>query len=247
MFPFKTIPVATWAKAAAALCLGLGIATAAPAQAAGAAAAHWPTQTVRIVVPFPPGGSTDTIGRMLAAELAKELGQSVVVENRGGANGNIGANAVAKSKPDGYTLLISGVGSNAISYGTYANMPYRDSDFSHISLLATGPNVLVVNLDFPARSFGEFITHVKANPGKFSHASSSAGSSGHLSMEMLKARAHLDIIHVPYKGGGPAMQDMLGGRLDAMFATVGLASPHLASGKTCGRSRRIAVLQQFMI
>ena len=109
---------------------------------------QWPTRPVKLVVPFPPGGSTDAIGRLLAVELAKDLGQTVIVENKGGANGNIGSDAVAKAEPDGYTLLLSGVGSNAINYALYASMPYRDSDFAHVSLLATGPNVLVAAPDF---------------------------------------------------------------------------------------------------
>ena len=112
---------------------------------------QWPTRPVKLVVPFPPGGSTDAIGRLLAVELAKDLGQTVIVENKGGANGNIGSDAVAKAEPDGYTLLLSGVGSNAINYALYASMPYRDSDFAHVSLLATGPNVLVAAPDFRAR------------------------------------------------------------------------------------------------
>jgi len=195
------------------------------------ATSTWPDKPVRIVVPFPPGGSTDAIGRMLAAELSKELGQNVLVENRGGANGNIGSNVVAKSDADGYTLLISGVGSNAISYGIYSKIPYKDSDFAHISLLATGPNVLVVNMDFPARTFDEFIKQVKANPGKYTHASSSSGSSGHLSMEMLKARAGLDIVHAPYKGGAAAITDMIGGRVEAMFLNQDTLLPQVRSGK----------------
>jgi len=165
------------------------------------------------------------------AELSKELGQNVLVENRGGANGNIGSNIVAKSEPDGYTLLISGVGSNAISYGIYSKIPYQDSDFAHISLLATGPNVLVVNPDFPARTFDEFVTQVKARPGTYTHASSSSGSSGHLSMEMLKARAGLDIVHVPYKGGAAAITDMIGGRVEAMFLNQDTLLPQVRSGK----------------
>jgi len=220
--------ISPMAACAAAICL-----LAAPlAQAQTAqASANWPDKPVRIVVPFPPGGSTDAIGRMLAAELSKELGQNVLVENRGGANGNIGSAVVAKADPDGYTLLISGVGSNAISYGLYSKIPYQDSDFSHISLLATGPNVLVVNPDFPARTFAEFVEVVKANPGKYSHASSSSGSSGHLSMEMLKARAGLDIIHVPYKGGAAAITDMIGGRVEAMFLNQDTLLPQVRSGK----------------
>ena len=123
--------------------LGLMSATLLHAQA-------WPNKTIKLVVPFPPGGSTDAIGRQLAQELTKSLGQPVIIENKGGANGNIGADFVAKAAPDGYTFLVSGVGSNAINYSLYRSMPFADKDFAHVSLLATGPNVLVVNPEFPA-------------------------------------------------------------------------------------------------
>jgi tripartite-type tricarboxylate transporter receptor subunit TctC len=193
--------------------------------------AAWPTKQLKLVVPFPAGGSTDSVGRLLAAELSKELGQSVVVENKGGANGNIGSDMVAKAEPDGYTLLLSGVGSNAISYAVYQNMPYRDSDFAHISLLATGPNVLVANNDFPGKTFAEFIKLARENPGKYTHASSGSGSSGHLAMEMLKQDAKIDLVHVPYKGGAAAITDMIGGRVQVMFLNQDTLLPQVTSGK----------------
>ncbi|CAB3913428.1 hypothetical protein LMG26858_04862 [Achromobacter anxifer] len=193
--------------------------------------AAWPTKQLKLVVPFPAGGSTDSVGRLLAAELSKELGQTVVVENKGGANGNIGSDMVAKSEPDGYTLLLSGVGSNAISYAVYQNMPYRDSDFAHISLLATGPNVLVANNDFPGKTFAEFIKLARENPGKYAHASSGSGSSGHLAMEMLKQDAKIDLVHVPYKGGAAAITDMIGGRVQVMFLNQDTLLPQVTSGK----------------
>ncbi len=193
--------------------------------------AAWPTKQLKLVVPFPAGGSTDSVGRLLAAELSKELGQTVVVENKGGANGNIGSDMVAKSEPDGYTLLLSGVGSNAISYAVYQNMPYRDSDFAHISLLATGPNVLVANNDFPGKTFAEFIKLARENPGKYTHASSGSGSSGHLAMEMLKQDAKIDLVHVPYKGGAAAITDMIGGRVQVMFLNQDTLLPQVTSGK----------------
>ena len=194
-------------------------------------AQDWPTRPVKLIVPFPAGGSTDAVGRLLAAELSKELGQSVVVENKGGANGNIGSDVVAKAEPDGYTLLLSGVGSNAISYSLYQSMPYRDSDFAHISLLATGPNVLVANMDFPATNFADFIKLVRANPGKYTHASSGNGSSGHLAMEMLEQAAKIDLVHVPYKGGAAAITDMIGGRVSVMFLNQDTLLPQVKSGK----------------
>jgi len=195
------------------------------------AADPWPNKPIKIVVPFPTGGSTDAIGRMMAAELGKQLGQPVIVDNRGGANGNIGSEAVAKAAPDGYTLLVSGVGSNSINYSLYRKMPYADRDFAHISLLATGPNVLVANPEFPARSFTEFVALAKANPGKYSHASSGNGSSGHLAMEMLKQAAGLTLTHVPYKGGGPAMTDTIGGQIPLLFINQDNALPQVKAGK----------------
>ena len=193
--------------------------------------ADWPAKQIKLVVPFPAGGSTDSVGRLLAAELSKELGQTVVVENKGGANGNIGSDMVAKAEPDGYTLLLSGVGSNAISYAVYQNMPYRDSDFAHISLLATGPNVLVANNDFPGKTFAEFIKLARENPGKYTHASSGSGSSGHLAMEMLEQDAKIDLVHVPYKGGAAAITDMIGGRVQVMFLNQDTLLPQVTSGK----------------
>jgi tripartite-type tricarboxylate transporter receptor subunit TctC len=191
----------------------------------------WPAKTVKIVVPFPPGGSTDAIGRMLANELGKQFGQTVIVENKGGANGNIGSDYVAKAAPDGYTLLISGVGSNAINYALYRGMPYADKDFAHISLLATGPNVLVANPAFPARTFAEFLALAKANPGKYAHASSGSGSSGHLSMEMIKQAGGLQLTHVPYKGGGAAITDVIGGQVSLLFINQDNALPQVKAGK----------------
>lgn len=201
------------------------------AMSAPAAAQDWPTKPVRLVVPFPAGGSTDAVGRLLAAEMAKDLGQNVIVENRGGANGNIGSDNVAKSDPDGYTLLLSGVGSNAINYSIYKSMPYSDKDFRHISLLAKGPNVMVVNPEFPAKTLDEFVKLAKADPGKYTHASSGSGSSGHLAMEMFKQAAGIDLLHVPYKGGAAAITDTIGGRASALFLNQDNLLPQVQSGK----------------
>ncbi len=191
----------------------------------------WPAKPIRIVVPFPTGGSTDAIGRMIAAEFTKQFNQTVIVENKGGANGNIGTEFVAKAPPDGYTLLVSGVGSNAINYSVYSKMNYADKDFAHVSLLATGPNVLVAHPDVPAKNFAEFLTLAKANAGKYSHASSGSGSSGHLAMEMLKQAAGLQLTHVPYKGGGPAITDTIGGQVPLLFINQDNALPQVKAGK----------------
>ena len=202
----------------------------------------WPTKTIKLVVPFPPGGSTDAVGRQLAQELTKLLGQPVIIENKGGANGNIGADFVAKSAPDGYTLLASGVGSNAINYSLYRTMPFSDKDFAHVSLLATGPNVLVVNPDFPAKTFAEFITLVKASPGKYSHASSGSGSSGHLAMKMLELASGISLVHVPYKGGGPAIMDTIAGQVPILFINQDNALPQVQAGKL--RALAVASLER---
>ena len=197
----------------------------------GVSAQAWPAKPIKIIVPFPPGGSTDNVGRLLSVELGKLLNQTVIVENKGGANGNIGADAVAKAAPDGYTLLLSGVGSNAINYSLYSKMPFADKDFAHVSLLATGPNVLVANPDFPAKNFKEFIALAKANPGKYSNASSGSGSSGHLAMELLKQATGIDVVHIPYKGGAAAITDTIGGQIPLLFINQDNALPHVQAGK----------------
>ena len=202
----------------------------------------WPSKPIKIVVPFPAGGSTDNVGRLLSIELGKLLNQTVIVENKGGANGNIGADQVAKSAPDGYTLLLSGVGSNAINYSLYSNMPFADKDFAHVSLLATGPNVLAVNPEFPAKTFKEFITLAKANPGKYANASSGSGSSGHLAMEMVKQAAGIDVLHVPYKGGAAAITDVIGGQIPMLFINQDNALPQVQSGKL--RALAVASLER---
>ncbi|QGE87245.1 tripartite tricarboxylate transporter substrate binding protein [Bordetella holmesii] len=210
----------------AALIASVGFCSGAPV-----GAATWPDKPVRLVVLFPPGGSTDAVGRMLAVGLGKELGQTVIVENKGGANGNIGSDAVAKAEPDGYTLLLSGVGSNAINYSLYQSMPYRDKDFAHIALLATGPNVLVANPEFPGHTFADFIRLAKASPDKYTHASSGSGSSGHLAMEMLKQAADIKLVHVPYKGGAAAITDTIGGRVSVLFLNQDNVLPQVQAGK----------------
>lgn len=195
------------------------------------AQSDWPARPVKIVVPFPAGGSTDAVGRLLANELGKQLGQPVIVDNKGGANGNIGSDNVAKAPADGYTLLLSGIGSNAINYTLYRRMAYSNASFTHIALLATGPGVLVVNPAFPAQTFQDFVRIVRAEPGKYSYASAGSGSSGHLAMELLKQTLGLDIVHVPYKGGAPAITDVIAGQVPAMVLNNDVLLPHVRSGK----------------
>ena len=202
-------------------------ATVLPAQAQG-----WPNKAITLIVPFPPGGTSDTMARLIGQELSTSLGQPVVVENRPGANGNIGAGAAARAKPDGYTIVLTGVGSNAINHGLYATMPYDSrTDFAHITQLVSGPNVLVVNADFPAKTLKEFIDLAKASPGKINYASNGNGSSGHLAMELLKQTAGISLNHVPYKGGAPAMTDVIAGVVPVLFNNQDAAYPHVKSGK----------------
>ncbi|MBA3253137.1 MAG: tripartite tricarboxylate transporter substrate binding protein [Pseudomonadota bacterium] len=197
-----------------------------------ARAQSYPNKPLRIMVPFPPGGSTDVMARSLAVELTKSLGQPVVVENKAGANGNIGSAEVAKAAPDGYTLLLAGVGTNAINHSLYPTMPYDSlKDFEHITLLAEGPNVLIVNPNFPVKSVPELIAMAKAQPGKLNFGSNGNGSSGRLAMEMLRQATGMDMVHVPYKGGGPAMQALLAGEVPMLFTNQDAALPQVKAGK----------------
>ncbi|MFO1288287.1 MAG: tripartite tricarboxylate transporter substrate binding protein [Rubrivivax sp.] len=199
----------------------------APAQAQG----DYPSKPVKIIVPFPPGGTSDVMGRLIAEELGKQLNQTFIVDNKGGAGGAIGTDQAAKSPADGYTLLLSGIGSNAVIHGFASPKPnYTEADFVHISQLAAGPNVLVVHPSFPAKTFKEFVAWVKANPGKFSYGQVSA-SSGHLTTEYLKQTAGLDMVGIPYKGGGPALSDVLANQIPGMFTNQDAVLPHVKSGK----------------
>jgi tripartite-type tricarboxylate transporter receptor subunit TctC len=200
---------------------------------AGAARAEddYPSRPVKLVVPFPAGGTSDLMGRLIADVVGRQLKQPFVVDNKGGAGGAIGTEQVARAPADGYTLLLSGIGSNAIIHG-FSPKPDYDSnrDFIHISQLAAGANVLVVNPSFPARNFKEFVAWVKANPGKFSYGQVNA-SSGHLTTEYLKQVAELDMVGIPYKGGAPALNDVLAGQIPGMFINQDAVLPHVKSGK----------------
>lgn len=199
------------------------------AQAQGAA--DYPNRPVKIIVPFPAGGTSDIMGRLIADELGKQLKQAFVVDNKGGAGGAIGTDQAAKSTADGYTLLLSGIGSNAIIHGFATPKPgYTEADFVHISQLAAGPNVLVVNPSFPAKTFKEFVAWVKTNPGKFSYGQVNS-SSGHLTTEYLKQVAGLDMVGIPYKGGAPALNDVLANQIPGMFTNQDAVLPHVKAGK----------------
>ena len=192
----------------------------------------YPTHPVKLVVPFPPGGPLDVTGRAIAQKLTEAWGQSVVVDNRPGAGGNIGADLVAKSPPDGYTILMGALSTHAVNPSLYAKMPYDAvRDFAPITLVAITPNVLVVNPSLPVRSVQELIAYAKANPNKLSFGSGSNGSAGHLAGELFKADTGTDIVHVPYKGAAPAMQALLAGDTQLMFDNLASAMPQVKAGK----------------
>jgi tripartite-type tricarboxylate transporter receptor subunit TctC len=192
----------------------------------------YPTKPIRLVVPFPAGGATDIFAREVAKHLTETWGQSVVVDNRPGAGGNIGSELVAKAPPDGYTLEMGTVGTHAINASLYSKMPYDHvKDFVPVILVAGVPNVLVVNPSVPVNSVQELIAYAKANPGKLNFASSGSGTSIHLSGELFKVMAGVQMTHVPYKGSAPALQDLLGGQVQLMFDNLPPSLPQIKAGK----------------
>jgi tripartite-type tricarboxylate transporter receptor subunit TctC len=195
-------------------------------------AQSYPAKPVTLVIPFPPGGGTDTGGRILAEQLSKKWGQPVVVENKGGAAGQIGADMVAKAKPDGYTLLLGNIGTQAINPSLYPKMPYDpDTAFAPISLVAELPLAMMVNPSVNAKTANEFIALAKSKPGQFSYSSAGPGGAPHLAAEMFKDQTGTFILHVPYRGGGPAIADLLAGHVQLSFMTVLEASGHIKAGK----------------
>lgn len=202
------------------------------ARAADVDAGKWPERPVRIVVPFAAGGTTDLSARIIAEALTRSLGQTFVVDNRAGAGGNIGAAEVAKAKPDGYTFMMGTPGTQAINQYIYSKMPYRTKeDFDPVSFVVRVPNVLVVNPSVPAKTARELIDYIRANPGKLTYGSSGNGTTIHLAAEMLKAEARLDIPHVPYKGSGPMLQDLLANQVQLATDNLPSAIPFIRSGK----------------
>jgi tripartite-type tricarboxylate transporter receptor subunit TctC len=195
-------------------------------------AQNYPAKPVRMVVPFPPGGSLDIAGRLIAQKLTDAWGQPVVVENKPGAGGNIGADFVAKSPPDGYTILLGALSTHAVNPSLYAKMPYDAAkDFAPITLIAVTPNVLVVNAASPVNNVKEFIAYAKANPGKLAFGSGSNGSAGHLAGELFKVETGTDAVHVPFKGGAPATQALLAGDTQFMFDNLANAMAQVKAGK----------------
>jgi tripartite-type tricarboxylate transporter receptor subunit TctC len=199
---------------------------------APAFAQTFPSRPVTLVVPFPPGGGTDTGGRVIAEQLSRRWGQPVIVENKGGAAGQIGSDFVAKSRPDGYTLLLGNIGTQAINPLLYPRLPYdADKAFAPISLVAELPLAMMVNPSVPAKTAAEFIALAKSKPGHLSYSSSGAGGAPHLAAEMFKDQTGTFVLHVPYRGGGPAIADLLAGHVHLSFMTVLEASGHIKAGK----------------
>ena len=200
----------------------------------------WPAKPVKLIVPFPPGGTSDVMGRMIAAALSKELGQQFIVDNIGGAGGMIGTARAARMPADGYTLLLSGVGSNAVMHGLTPNPGYDSlKDFVQIGQIHSGPNVLVVHPDQPFKTVQELLTYIRSNPGKMSYGYTHAAS-GHMAMELLKMVGGLDargrgqplfIVGIPYRGGGPMLTDLLGGQIPMFFLNQDAVLQHVRAGK----------------
>lgn len=217
--------IATAAFATFAAIAALTVASAARAQT-------FPARPVTIVIPFPPGGISDTTTRVIGAKFTENTGQSVVVENRPGAGGQIGADAVKRARPDGYTLYLANIGSHGINQSLYSKLSYDPvKDFEPITVLFSSANLLLVPAGHPVKTLAELIAFAKERPGKVSYASQSIGSGGHLAGEIVKARNGLDLVHVPYKGSAPALTDLVAGRVDFLFDPFISALPFVRDGK----------------
>jgi tripartite-type tricarboxylate transporter receptor subunit TctC len=212
--------------------IAFSVAASVLACSAALAQGAYPNRAVTLIVPFPPGGGTDTGARIVAQKLGAKWGQTVVVENKGGAAGAIGADAAAKAKPDGYTIMMGNIGTQAINPSLYRKLPYDPGTaFAPISLVAELPLAMMVNPGVPAKTPQEFVALAKSQPGKLSYSSSGAGGAPHLAAEMFKEATGTFILHVPYRGGGPAISDLLAGHVQLSFMTVLEASGHIKGGK----------------
>lgn len=213
--------------------LAIGFAIAVGLCAGAAMAQAWPDKSLKWIVPFPPGGPTDTLSRAIAQKLSESLGQAVVIENRGGAGGGVGMDALAKSQPDGYTIGLSTTGTHAINPALYgAKLPYDPlRDFTPLSLGVVYINILVINGAHPAKNVRELIEFAKANPGKVSFGSAGNGSSNHLSGEVLKTLTGAPMQHIPYKGSAPALTDVMAGNLTYMYDILNTSLPHVRAGR----------------
>nr|WP_176442531.1 tripartite tricarboxylate transporter substrate binding protein BugE [Noviherbaspirillum humi] len=199
---------------------------------APALAQNYPSKPIKLIVPFPPGGTTDLVARIVGEHLGRELGQPVIVDNRAGAGGSIGAAAISKSEPDGYTLGIATVSTHAVNPACNPKVGYDPTkDFAPVTNIARSPNVLAVNLNFPAQDYKQFIDVVRKNPAKFSYASSGTCGLAHMMGEQFKVSTGTYILHVPYRGVGPALNDVLGGQVQIIFDNVPSSLPHIQGGK----------------
>ena len=200
--------------------------------ASQAQAQAYPSKPIHFVVPYPAGGPLDTVARLVGQKVSESVKQPIIVDNKPGAGGNIGADLVAKAAPDGYTLLMGAVATHAINPTLYASIPYdAQKDFIPVTQIASTPNVLVVNPSLPVTSLHEFIAYAKAHPGSLNFGSGSTGSAGHLAGELFKSMAGVDMTHVPYKGAAPAMTDLIGGRLQLMFDNLASSLVQIKAGK----------------
>ena len=203
--------------------------------AAPAVAQTYPAKSIRMIVPFPPGGPNDILGRVMAAEMGRLLGQQVVIDNRGGAGGTLGSDLAAKAPADGYTLLLSGTASLSIAPSLYSKLPYDPvKDFAPVSLIATAPSILIAHPALPVRTVKDVIALAKAKPGQLNFASAGIGTPPHLAGELFKSMAGVSIVHVPYKGGGPALTDLLAGQVEMYFSGISSALPLVKDGKLRG-------------
>ncbi|HYR34277.1 MAG TPA: tripartite tricarboxylate transporter substrate binding protein [Burkholderiales bacterium] len=194
--------------------------------------AQFPAKPIHLIVPFPPGGGNDTVARAIAQQVGPDLGQPLVIDNRPGAGGSVGAELAARAPADGYTLFLAGVGSHAVNPNLHRSLPYDPvRDFAPISLIASAPSVLVVNPAVPARTLAEFTAYARAHPGKLNYASNGNGSAAQLAAAMYETMADVRMVHVPYKGIAPAMTDLMSGEVQLMFGTIVALVPHIQAGK----------------
>lgn len=219
-------------------CLGAALLAAHTWSASAQGSGTFPSKTIRYVVPYPPGGPLDVVARILAQKVGPKLGQQIVVDNRPGAGGGIGADLVAKAPPDGHTLLMGAVATHAINPHLFRKLPYDAlRDFTPVTLVTQVPNVLIVHPSLPVKSVDDLVRLARAKPGVLSFGSGSTGSAGHLAGELFKVLAKVDMVHVPYKGAAPAVADLLGGQIHLMFDNLASALPHVKAG----RLRAVAV------
>ena len=218
-------------RAGQALAVGAVLMAGLALPAGEALAQAWPSKPVRLVIPFPAGGSTDVVGRVVAQELTTRLGQQVVVDNRPGASGTVGSEAVARMPNDGYTLLLSNVGSQGVGPALFSTVKYNTmADFTHIGMIGTFTNVVLVNTNLPVKTVGDLVALAKKSPGKLSYATSGNGSTNHFLGELFNHYAGVKIVHVPYKGSGPALNDLVGKQIDMMYDSLPSAASHIKAG-----------------